>query len=140
MIAPPTRVRRSASSRPKTAWRITSSVIACMLGISAKASSTGQRAISRSVASAINLPYAAMRSPWNGGSSSLRCRRCARPSSRRIEVGPNIGAIGDRSSPTMSLSGPAVNSVLMASGSVTKTTSLTPRSPKPIRRSVKASP
>ena len=33
-----------------------------------------------------------MRSPWNGGSISLRWRRCAGPSSTRIELGPTNGS------------------------------------------------
>ena len=45
--------RRRSSVMPKTARRITSSVIACMLGWSGKGEPTGQDAIARSVASAI---------------------------------------------------------------------------------------
>ncbi len=45
--------RRSSSSTPNTARRITSSVIACMLGWSGNGRPTGHEATSRSVASAI---------------------------------------------------------------------------------------
>ena len=44
----------SPSRTPKTARRITSRVMACMRGRSAKVRPTGQRATSRAVASAIS--------------------------------------------------------------------------------------
>jgi hypothetical protein len=44
---------RSLSRTPNTARRITSSVIACMRGRSAKGRPSGQRSTSRAVASAI---------------------------------------------------------------------------------------
>ena len=50
------------------------------------ASSTSRATTSRTVAS-----YARMRSPWNGGSISLRRARCSRPSSSSSEREPTIG-------------------------------------------------
>ena len=71
--------RRSCSGprslTPKTARMITSSVIACMLGWTGNVAPTGQPSSSRSVASRTTGSYARIRSPWNGGSITLRRER-----------------------------------------------------------------
>ena len=56
---------------------------------------SGQSAMSRRVASTITSSYSRMRSPWNGGSSSLRWRMCSGPVSTITELGPITGAIGE---------------------------------------------
>ena len=67
-------------------------MIACMLSWRRNRSPSGQAATSRSVASVITRSYARIRSPWNGGSMSLRRRRCSSPSSRSSERSPRTGA------------------------------------------------
>ena len=88
---PRSRSWRSGSATPKTARRITSSVIACMLGWTGKARPTGHEASSRSDASRMIGSYARIRSPRNGGSMTLRRERCSDPSSSSSERAPTIG-------------------------------------------------
>ena len=84
-------MRRAGSVTPKTARRITSSVTACMRGCSANGSPSGQLSTSAATTSRTVASYARMRSPWNGGSISLRRARCSRPSSSSSEREPMIG-------------------------------------------------
>ena len=81
--------RRGPSSRPKTAWRMTSSVIACMRGHSVHRLAGGP-AIDLALG---YLPHPAPRrppsgAPWKGGSISLRWVMCAEPSSVSTELCP----------------------------------------------------
>ena len=79
------------SLTPKTARRITSNVIACMLGWTGNLVPTGHASSSRSVASRTTSSYARIRSPWKGGSITLRRDRWSAPSSSRSERGPTSG-------------------------------------------------
>ncbi len=73
------------------------------------------------VASTITSSYSRIRSPWNGGSSSLRWRMCSGPVSTITELGPITGATGEVPAADGATSGAAVNTVLTASGSLTTT-------------------
>src|SRR4051794_13775477 len=80
-----------------------------------------------------------MRSPWNGGSISLRWRRWVAPSSTRIELGPNTGSNRSkpRAAPAFSASRSPGAIALIASGVDTNTYGVPFR---PLIRSVKISP
>ncbi len=77
-----------------------------------------------------------MRSPWKGGSSSLRWRMCSAPVSVITERGPSTEAIGVSPAAEGATSGGAVSSVLTAAGSL----SITRRRPLGENVSVNASP
>ena len=62
-----------------------------MLGWTANAVPAGHLSSSRSVASRTTGSYARMRSPWNGGSITLRRERCSAPSSSSSERAPTSG-------------------------------------------------
>ena len=57
-----------------------------------------------------------MRSPWNGGSSSLRWRRCSAPSSSSVECGPDQRPQGALPSPALKISGSPRKTCLIVSG------------------------
>ena len=67
----------AASSTPKTARRMTSSVIACIAAASRTAADAASARCARSAISAHRLAVARMRSPWNDGSIRRRWRRCS---------------------------------------------------------------
>ena len=113
--------RSSGSSAPNTTRMITSSVSACMRGWVANAVPRGQRSTSAAASSAIRSRCARMRSPWNGGSISLRWRRCGGPSRMRIELRPTNGSRKLELSPAVRTSGEAVNTVRTSAGSETTT-------------------
>jgi hypothetical protein len=108
-----------SSCTPNTARTITSSVIARVRSCSRIGRPSGQPTMSRLVACTIVSSYSRMRSPWNGGSSSLRWRMCSLPVSTITELGPMIGAIGEFPAPDGATSGGAVNSAFTDSGSLT---------------------
>ena len=62
-----------------------------------------------------------MRSPWNGGSISLRWRRCSGPSRMRIELGPTNGSRKLELAPARTTSAGAVNTARTSAGSETTT-------------------
>ena len=62
-----------------------------------------------------------MRSPWNGGSISLRWRRCSGPSRIRIELGPTNGSRKLELAPARTTSAGAVNTARTSAGSETTT-------------------
>ncbi len=62
-----------------------------------------------------------MRAPWNGGSSSLRVRRCGRSSSTSTECGPTTGPSTWLPSPACSCAGSPVKILLTSRGSLTTT-------------------
>ncbi len=73
------------------------------------------------MACTITSAYSRMRSPWKGGSSSLRWRMCSGPISVITELGPMIEAIGEAPAAEGATSGGAVKTALTASGSLTIT-------------------
>jgi hypothetical protein len=58
--------------------------------------------------------YSRIRSPWNGGSSSLRWRMCSGPVSTTTELGPITGATGESAAPDGATSAGAVITSLTA--------------------------
>ncbi len=112
---------RGPSATPNTAEAITSSVSACIDGSSVKSRSTGHESIARSAASRIVCSYARMRSPWNGGSSSLRWRMCSAPSSNSTDRAPTTGPSTALASPARSCVGGARNTCFTSSGWKTMT-------------------
>ena len=62
-----------------------------------------------------------MRSPWKGGSSSLRSRRCSAPSSNSTDRLPTTGPSTAFASPARSCSGEPRNTCFVISGSNTIT-------------------
>ncbi len=126
---------RSAST-PNTARTITSNVICRVWRCSRIALPSRQPAMSRRVACTITSSYSRIRSPWNGGSSSLRWRMCSGPVSVSTELWPTTGATGEVPAPDGATSGGAVNTVLTASGSL----SITSFSPLGANVNVNASP
>ena len=113
--------RSAGSSAPKTTRMITSSVSACMRPWTAIGSPAGQRSTSAAASRPISSRCARMRSPWNGGSMSLRWRRCAAPSRTRIELGPTNGSMKLELAPAIATSGGAANTVRTSAGSETIT-------------------
>ncbi len=111
---------RSAST-PNTARRITSSVIARVRSCRRIGRPSGQPPCPCASPRTITSSYSRMRSPWNGGSSSLRWRMCSGPVSTITELGPITGAIGELPAADGATSGGAVKTVLTASGSLTTT-------------------
>ena len=112
---------RRSSATPNTALMITSRVIDCIAGWRGKGSPTGQRAISRSVTSSIVRSYARIRSPWKGGSISLRRARCSVPSSRSRDLSPSSGFRTMLRPAAMVLTRSAEKRALIDGGSETKT-------------------
>ena len=93
------RAIRDGSVTPNTARQMTSNVSARMRSRSTSSLPGCQRAISRSATSRITSRKAATREPWNGGSSSLRWRRCSGPSRTSTEWGPRAGSMNEFASP-----------------------------------------
>ena len=114
-------VRSAGSSAPKTTRMMMSSVSACMRPCVASASPAGQRSTSAAASLAISSRWARIRSPWNGGSISLRWRRCAGPSSTRIELGPTNGSRNVELAPAIATSTGAAKTARTAAGSETTT-------------------
>ena len=113
--------RSSGSPLPNTTRRITSSVSVCMRRC-ARTGVPGSHESSSSAAScAIVSRQRASASPWNGGSSRRRWRRCSAPSSRRIERGPANGSSTVELAPARSTDESAANTRLMSAGSVMNT-------------------
>ena len=99
--------RRAGSGAPNTTLRMMSRVRDWKRG-SVRSGRPGiQRATSASASAAIVARCASMRSPWNGGSMSLRWRMCGAPSSRRMELGPANGSMMAELAPPCSCSGGA---------------------------------
>ena len=71
-------------------WR-SAFVIAGMLGCTANGRPSGHVASSRAAASRITPSYVRIRSPWNGGSITLRRDRCSWPSSSSSDRAPTSG-------------------------------------------------
>ena len=114
------RASRSSSWTPKTARMITARVIRVVCGRIANGSSTGQLSISRRVISTISSPYPCTRSPWKGGSSSLRWRMWGASSRVRTEFGPSAGSSTVAfASPAWKIEGAPVNTSLTRSGRAT---------------------
>ena len=126
---------RRRSATPKTAPMITSRVIDCIEECSGNGAPSGQESISCSVASSIARSYARIRSPWNGGSISLRRPRWRSPSSSSSESSPSSGASTMLRPEAIVLTRSAANSAFREGGSEMKTIS-----PTGIARSVKLSP
>ena len=129
------RSRRSSPCTPNTARMITSSVTACMRGHSANGSPRGQVSISWRATEAIRSPYARIRSPWNGGSSSLRWDMWRSSSSSSTELWPSSGSRIALASPACSSRGSPLNTCWTSSGLVSIT-----QSPSWAMRTVKLSP
>ena len=84
--------RSRSSGAPSTTRRITSSVSSCIRGSVRSGRPGCQRSSSASASAATVARCASIRSPWNGGSTSRRWRRCASPLVSRIELGPTNGS------------------------------------------------
>ena len=101
---------------------IASIVIACAT-VRVRTRAPGlQPSISRSVMAAISSRYAAIASPWKGGSMRRRIRRCGSSSRRRTDVRPTTGSmIPSRGSPTLYCAGFHLNISSMSARSETCT-------------------
>ncbi len=99
--------RSCGSGAPRTTRRITSSVSSCIRGSVRSARPGSQRSSSASASAATVARCASIRSPWNGGSISLRWRMCGAPLVSRIELGPANGSSTVELAPPRSVSGGA---------------------------------
>lgn len=90
---------RSGSSAPITVRRMTSRVIAAILGATANSLPTGQPATSAAVIRAISSVCRCTASRWNGASISLRLSRCRCSSSNNTELSPSTPRMTELASP-----------------------------------------
>ena len=90
------RSTRSGSVTPNTARQITSKVSARMRSRMHELRRPARQRVDLALGDLADhlAERAAPREPWNGGSSSLRWRRCSGPSSTSTECAPSTGGEG----------------------------------------------